>query len=145
MVAMINGNSCVLCQLVMISLQSQGSRSRHWQTGQPKCQGHLIPPEPLPSVTIDKFSVGSNNNCFEEEIERRQRWLFLKKKQIATSEWIAPKFGGRWTACRCLPTCPPMPPPVPSRPPSKLQPGPSLLLLFPTIFEIVFWRSFWSS
>ena len=31
-----------------------------------------------------------------------------------------------------------MPPPVPSRPPSKLQPGPSLLLLLPTIFEIVF-------
>ena len=109
MAAMINDNSSVLCQLVMISLQSQGSRSRHWQTGQPKCQGHLIPPEPLPSVTIDKFSVGPNNNCFEEEKKRCQRWLFLKKKIRLPLKSGLPRslvaVGRPAAACRPAPQC----------------------------------------
>ena len=104
---MINDNSCALCQLVMISLQSQGSRSRHWQTGQPKCQGHLIPPEPLSSVTIDKFSVGSNNNCFEEKIERRQR-LFFKKNRLPLKSGLPRSLvavGRPAAACRPAPQC----------------------------------------
>ena len=100
-----NGNSCVLCQLVMISLQSQGSRSRHWQTGQPKCQGHLIPPEALPSVTIGKFSVGSNNNCFEEKIKRRQIW---KKNRLPLKSGLPRSLvaiGRPAAACRPAPQC----------------------------------------
>ena len=104
---MINDNSCALCQLVMISLQSQGSRSRHWQTGQPKCQGHLIPPEPL-KVTIDKFSVGSNNYSFEEKTERRQRWLFFKKNRLPLKSGLPRSLvavGRPAAACRPAPQC----------------------------------------